>query len=335
MINSSPSTKEFLSKVRPKKLPETCNKDLHVIFKVVAEHDGGSLSSGTLSTITASRKLGADIFNNPVAEDIALALQSIMKLQVYTHVFAPCTHNGKNFIPRLAAMMNCSPLTDVIEVIDENTFKRPMYAGNAICTVRMTDPIKFLLIRPTAFPTPTDVISTVAAFTQPTTNNTQSQPQTTVSIEHVSLESLDSFPANLSSFVSKKDSNSNSLSSKPDLTSARVVVAGGRGLQSKENFKLLDDLASKLGGAVGASRAAVDAGFIANEFQIGQSGKVVAPDLYIAVGISGAIQHISGIQDSKTIVAINKDKDAPIFQVTDYGLVGDLFTILPDITSKL
>lgn len=214
-------------------------------------------------------------------------------------------------MPRVAALMDSSPLSDVISVIDSETFTRPLYAGNAIATVKMTNLIKFITVRTTAF------------------DKAESDPSASVPITDLSSSLVsDSL---LSTFISENQVKSE----RPDLNSARVVVSGGRGLKTQENFSILTDLADKMGGAVGASRAAVDAGYAPNEYQVGQTGKQVAPDLYIAVGISGAIQHLSGMKDSKTIVAINKDKEAPIFTVADYGLVDDLFKAVPEMTSKL
>ena len=223
------------------------------------------------------------------------------------HLFTTTT--GKNFLPRTAALCDSSPLTDVIAVKDESTFLRPMYAGNAIATVNMTDKLKFLLVRPTAF-------------------EKVSAADSSASIENVDMST---FTKSSTEFKKGKGV----VSDRPDLVTANVVISGGRGMKSAENFKLLDQLAAKVGGAVGASRAAVDAGFAPNDYQVGQTGKVVAPDLYFAVGISGAIQHLSGMKDSKTIVAINKDAEAPIFQVADYGLVDDLFKAVPELQEKL
>lgn len=247
--------------------------------------------------------------DNSIAENISAALHPIVSGGSYTHVLAPSSNVGKNYIPRVAALCDCAPLSDILEVIDENTFKRPMYAGNAIATVTMSDPVKFLLVRPTAFE---------KATTEGGSASTEA------------VQGGDS-GTGLSSFVSAAVNES----ARPDLGSARVVVSGGRGLKSEENFVMLEQLADKLGGAVGASRAAVDAGYAPNDYQVGQTGKVVAPELYVAVGISGAIQHLSGMKDSKTIVAINKDAEAPIFQVADFGLVDDLFKAVPAMNEKL
>jgi len=312
---------------------------------VVAEHDGKAVTPGTYATITAASQLGGDVhvlvmgsqcgeaaksaatalgvkkvlvmedglFAHRGAEDTSKALVSFLSSgagKSYTHVLAPSTNNGKNYLPRAAALLDSSPLTDVIKVVDKETFQRPMYAGNSIATVKMSDAVKFLLIRTTVF-------------------EKAAPSGGSASIEATAVDA--SAKTNLSAFISE----SQKKSGRPDLTTARVVVSGGRGTQSGENFAMLETLADKLGGAVGASRAAVDAGFVNNEYQVGQTGKVVAPDLYIAVGISGAIQHLSGMKDSKTIVAINKDKEAPIFQVADFGLVDDLFKVIPELNSKV
>jgi len=306
---------------------------------VVAEHTGGAITPSTLSTVKAASAIGGQVnvlvlghnvkevadkaskiagvskvlvadnsaFANPVAEDIAKLCGTIAKN--YTHVLTPSSGAGKNFLPRLAAQLDVSPLNDVSAVVDENTFKRPTYAGNAIATVKMSDSVKLMTVRATAF-------------------DKAAETGGSGSVENVAVSEAS---AGLSSFVSANVTKS----ARPDLGTAKTVVSGGRGMKSGENFVMLEKLADKLGGAVGASRAAVDAGFVPNEYQIGQTGKVVAPQLYIAVGISGAIQHLSGMKDSKTIVAINKDKDAPIFQVADYGLVDDLFKVVPELTSKL
>lgn len=311
----------------------------HASCLVVAEHDGASVSQGTLACITAATKIGGDVsvlvagknasaiaesaakISGPkkilavnveglqLSENMAKAVQSMASN--YSHILTPSSNIGKNFMPRLGALLNASPLTDIQEVVDESTFKRPMYAGNAIATVKMADPVKLLLTRTTAFDKA--AIDGGSATT-----------------EDVTLSEEDT-NAGLSEFVSE----SVSQSERPDLTTANTVISGGRGMKNGENFQMLEKLADKLGGAVGASRAAVDAGYVPNELQIGQTGKVVAPSLYVAVGISGAIQHLSGMKDSKVIVAINKDKEAPIFQVADYGIVDDLFKVVPELTEKV
>lgn len=268
--------------------------------------DAAKHASG-VAGVTKVLTLDSDSLANATAEDVSGILSQVAKN--YSHVLAPASNSGKNFMPRCAAIMDSAPLMDVLAVVDESTFKRPMYAGNAIATVQMTDAVKFILVRTTAFDKAAESGGSGAVETL----------------------SADVAAQTLSTFQSKNEV----VSERPDLTTARVVVSGGRGMKSGENFVLLDALADKLGAAVGASRAAVDAGMVPNDYQIGQTGKVVAPELYIAVGISGAIQHLSGMKDSKKIVAINKDKEAPIFQVADYGLVEDLFKAVPDLTSKL
>ena len=305
---------------------------------VIAEHDNKQLRPSTLNTITAATKLGNDITVlvagyqcNAVAEQCAkiagiskviLADDAVYKHQLaenisvlvaelaknFKYVLTPATTFGKNFLPRVAALLDVAQISDVLEIVTPDIFVRPIYAGNALATIKTADAIKVLTIRTTAF--------------SPAVSNT-----TTVPIETCTIN----IKNELSQFVKQELSKS----ARPELGDARVVIAGGRGLQSAENFKLLEKLADKLNAAIGASRAAVDAGFVPNDYQVGQTGKVVAPELYIAVGISGAIQHVAGMKDSKIIVAINKDPDAPIFQIADYGLVGDLFKILPDLAAAL
>ena len=299
---------------------------------VVAEHDNAALKPVTLNVIAAAKKLGGDLdvlvagagckavadqaaaiggvkkvlladnaaYGHQLAENVALLVAEVGKN--YSHVLAGHTTAGKNFLPRVAALLNVAQISDIIAVDGQDTFKRPIYAGNGIATIKSNDPIKVLSVRGTAF------------------------DPTAASGGSASVENLGAVhEAGLSSFVSEQIVKSE----RPELTAAKVVISGGRGMQNGENFKLLDGIADKLGAAVGASRAAVDAGFVPNDMQVGQTGKIVAPDLYIAVGISGAIQHLAGMKDSKVIVAINKDEDAPIFQVADYGLVADLFQAIP------
>lgn len=301
---------------------------------VIAEHNNTSIKDTTLNTVSAATKLGSEIhllvlghscaeagkaattiagvtkvlccddatYGHHLAENAAALIVSIAAN--YSHIIAPSTTFGKNILPRVAALIDVAQVTDVIEIISSDTFKRPIYAGNVIATVQSIDTIKILTIRTTA-------------FAKAVTGN------------NAPIEVLKSQEdKKLSSFVELKTSDSLG----PDLTSARVVISGGRGVGSGENFKLLESIAKKIGNcAIGASRAAVDAGYVPSDYQVGQTGKIVAPELYIAVGISGAIQHLAGMKDSKVIVAINKDENAPIFEIADYGLVGDLFQILPQL----
>ncbi len=305
---------------------------------IIAEHDNQNLKGATLNTVAAAKKLGesCDVlvagenceavaqscaslpgvvkvlhadnaaYAHQLAENVApLAVEIAAN---YQYVLCPATTTGKNLLPRMAALLDVQCISDVIAVESGDTFKRPIYAGNVIATVKSKDAIKLLTVRSTAF----DPVATEGGSAE--------------------IEAISSVhDLSLSSFAKEELAESD----RPELTAASVVVSGGRGMQNGENFNLLYDLADKLGGAVGASRAAVDAGFVPNDMQVGQTGKIVAPDLYMAIGISGAIQHLAGMKDSKVIVAINKDEDAPIFQVADYGLVADLFDAVPELISKL
>ena len=303
---------------------------------VIADHDNSKLAKATLHTLAAAQKIGGEIhvlvagkgceavaqeaagygaakvlltddaaYEQHLAENIATLVASIGKN--YTHILTAATSTGKDFLPRVAALLDVAQVSEIIEVVSADTFKHPVYAGNAIETVQAKDAIKVLTVRQTGF----DAAAAGAASP----------------IEKLEAKG----DSGLSAFVTKQESKSE----RPELTSARIVVSGGRGLGSKENFAIVDKLAAKLNAAVGASRAAVDAGYVPNDYQVGQTGKIVAPALYIAIGISGAIQHLAGMKDSKVIVAINKDENAPIFEIADYGLVGDLFTILPELEAAL
>ncbi|MGB7934248.1 MAG: FAD-binding protein, partial [Gammaproteobacteria bacterium] len=245
-------------------------------------------------------------YEHALAEELSLLVTGLA--EGYTHVMAPATTFGKNFMPRVAARLDVAQISDVVSVESADTFVRPIYAGNAMATVQSKDPIKLVTVRSTAF----DAVSAEGG-------NAKIEPVAT------------SAPFGRSSFIGQELT----VSERPELTSARVVISGGRGMGSGENFTLLKAVADKLNAAIGASRAAVDAGFAPNDYQVGQTGKIVAPELYIAVGISGAIQHLAGMKESKVIVAINKDEEAPIFQVADYGLVADLFTALPELAEAL
>ncbi len=306
---------------------------------LIAEHNHKTLAQSTLATVTAAQKLSVPIhvvvmgkICQKVAEDIS-SYEGIKKVWIvddpslsyliaenmtdtllelaneYEFILAPSTTFGKNLLPRLAALLDVAQISDVIAIQDKKTFIRPLYAGNVLATVVSEDPIKVMTVRPSVFER-----ATVGAFKAP--------------IETYPFKEPSVSPPQ---FI-KREKN---ISERPELTVAPIVVAGGRGFQNKVNFSLLEALADELGAAIGASRAAVDAGFVPNDYQVGQTGKVIAPDLYIAVGISGAIQHLAGMKESKVIVAINKDPNAPIFQVADYGLVGDLFILLPELTSKI
>lgn len=305
---------------------------------IIAEHDNTNIRPSTLSAVGAANRIGEDIHLLVAGNDCDGAVQEAARIEgvgkvikssapdlerrlaenlaplvvdlagSYTHVIAPATTFGKNLLPRAAALKDCQQISDVIAIHDADTFDRPVYAGNAIATVKSSDSIKFLTIRSTNF----DPVNPEGGD---------------AAIEEISSKG----DSGLSTFVGLESSKSE----RPELTSAKIVVSGGRGVGSKEDFALIETLADKLGAAVGASRAAVDAGYVPNDYQVGQTGKVVAPDLYIAIGISGAIQHLAGMKDSKIIVAINKDEDAPIFSVADYGLVADLFDAVPELTEKL
>ena len=292
---------------------------------ILADHDNGQLAAATLNTVTAAPQIGgvakaaaaiagvskvltsgADAMAHGIAENIAPLIQSMAS--GYSHLMAPATTTGKNIMPRVAALLDVMQVSDIIKVESADTFQRPIYAGNAIATVTSNEAVKVVTVRSTAFE---------AAAAEGGS---------------ASIEAVDSgADSGLSSYVKSELSSSE----RPELTSAPIVISGGRGMQDGSNFAMLEKVADKLGAAVGASRAAVDAGFVPNDYQVGQTGKVVAPDLYVAVGISGAIQHLAGMKDSKVIVAINKDEEAPIFQVADFGLVADLFEAVPELEGKL
>jgi len=305
---------------------------------VLADHDNGQLAGATLNTVAAATQIGGDIhvlvagdssgnvakaaaavagvskvlvaadasMNHGIAENVAPVIQGLAS--GYSHLLAPATTTGKNIMPRVAALLDVMQISDIISVVDANTFQRPIYAGNAIATVKSDEAVKIITVRSTAF-------EAVAA------------EGGSAAIEDVASGN----DSGLSSYVKSELSSSE----RPELTSAPIVISGGRGMQDGSNFAMLEKVADKLGAAVGASRAAVDAGFVPNDYQVGQTGKVVAPDLYVAVGISGAIQHLAGMKDSKVIVAINKDDEAPIFQVADFGLVADLFEAVPEFEKAL
>lgn len=314
-------------------------KEINQAVLVVAEHDHQTLSTDTLCTLNAAKQIGFDVsllvigfdcenvakqasqiegisqvlfvenevYQPQLAENLSQLVSELGKS--YSHILAAATTTGKNLLPRVAAILDVGQLSDVIAIESPDTMVRPIYAGNALAQVQSNDVIKVITVRSSAFDAEKITGSPVCA-----------------------IQRLDSvFPNALSTLVSQEKA----ASKRPELPAAKVVVSGGRGLGSKDNFAMVEQLADKLGGAIGASRAAVDAGFVSNDLQVGQTGKIVAPELYIAVGISGAIQHLAGMKDSKVIVAINSDPDAPIFQVADYGLVGDLFDILPELIEAI
>ncbi|MDN6860368.1 FAD-binding protein [Pseudomonas sp. CAN2814] len=305
---------------------------------VVAEHSNGALGAATLNTVAAAQKIGGDISvlvagqNVAGVAEAAAKIAGVAKVLVadnaayahqlpenvapliasiagdFSHMLAPATTNGKNFLPRVAALLDVDQISEITEVVSADTFKRPIYAGNAIATVQSSAAIKVITVRGTGF----DAVAAEGG---------------SAAVEAVSGPA----DAGKSAFVGEELAKSD----RPELTAARIVVSGGRGMGNGDNFSILYSLADKLGAAVGASRAAVDAGFVPNDMQVGQTGKIVAPQLYVAVGISGAIQHLAGMKDSKVIVAINKDEEAPIFQVADYGLVADLFEAVPELERTL
>ena len=305
---------------------------------VIAEHDNTSLKTATLNTVAAAGALGGDVdilvagagcgavadaaaqvpgvskvicadngaYEHQLAENVSLLVAELGA--DYDNLLAPSTANGKNIMPRVAALLDVGQISDILAVESADTFKRPIYAGNVIATVQSADPKKVITVRTTAF----DAVAAEGG---------------NATVEACSA----AHDAGVSQFIREEVAESD----RPELTSASVVISGGRGMQNGDNFSLLEGIADKLNAAIGASRAAVDAGFVPNDYQVGQTGKIVAPDLYIAVGISGAIQHLAGMKDSKVIVAINKDEDAPIFQVADYGLVADLFEALPELEAAI
>ncbi|WP_455231080.1 electron transfer flavoprotein subunit alpha/FixB family protein [Geopseudomonas aromaticivorans] len=305
---------------------------------VIAEHDNAALAAATLNTVAAAQQIGGDIHLLVASQGCAGVAEAAAKVvgvakvlvadhaayahqlpenlaplvaelgREYSHVLAPATTNGKNVLPRVAALLDVDQISEIIKVISADTFQRPIYAGNAIATVQSSAAVKVISVRGTGF----DAVAAEGGS--------------------ASIDTIASVcDAGISHFVGEEIAKSE----RPELTAAKIIVSGGRGMQNGDNFQLLYSVADKLGAAVGASRAAVDAGFVPNDMQVGQTGKIVAPQLYIAVGISGAIQHLAGMKDSKVIVAINKDEEAPIFQVADYGLVGDLFEVVPELGNRL
>ncbi|KAK9689123.1 hypothetical protein RND81_09G036600 [Saponaria officinalis] len=343
--------------LRTGQLPKTRLSPLHtsasrfISTLVLAEHEGGSIKSSSISSVEAAKSLSedntisvllggsgrslqeaashaaschpsisqvlvadSDKLKYPLAEVWAKLIESAQKKDGYSHILAASGSFGKNTLPRAAALLDVSPITDVTGICGSHQFVRPIYAGNALCTVRYTGISPCMLtVRSTSFPVTSEARSSAAPIVQ------------------VDLSTFEEDIPSNSRYVKQSSQETD----RPDLGNARIVVTGGRGVKSAENFKMIEKLAEKLGAAVGATRAAVDAGFVANELQVGQTGKIVAPKLYMAFGVSGAIQHIAGMRDSKVIVAVNKDSDAPIFQVADYGLVGDLFMIIPELLEKL
>ena len=308
---------------------------------VIVEHNNKTIKPSTFSTITAGTQICDDVnaliighklqgavdelkkadnlkkillidkegLDNPIAENLSSHIIEFLKdNDQYTHILTPSSTFGKNLSPKIATKLDVQQISDIIKIFDPDTFERPIYAGNAIAKVKSTEKIKVLTVRPTCFE--------LCGLSSE------------VEVENLNLKNIDLSSV---SFVAYDESKSD----RPELTSAKVIISGGRGMQNGDNFKLLEGIADKLGAAMGASRAAVDAGFVPNDWQVGQTGKIVAPDLYVAVGISGAIQHIAGIKDSKVIASINKDEEAPIFKFSDYGLVADLFQILPELEKKL
>ncbi|MFX1672899.1 FAD-binding protein [Paraburkholderia sp. A2WS-5] len=306
---------------------------------VIAEHDNATIKAATLNTVAAAQKIGGDVHvlvaghNAQAAADAAAKIAGVAKVLLadapqleaglaenveatvlsiakhYSHILAPATAAGKNVTPRIAAKLDVAQISDITAVDSPDTFERPIYAGNAIATVQSADPVKVITVRTTAF----DAVAAEGGS--------------------AAVEKLDAAAdSGLTQFIGREVTKLD----RPELTSAKIIVSGGRGLGSGENYtKVLEPLADKLNAALGASRAAVDAGYVPNDYQVGQTGKIVAPQLYVAVGISGAIQHLAGMKDSKVIVAINKDEEAPIFSVADYGLVGDLFTVVPELVKEL